>query len=355
MPSGATSPALRLERDVPGWFHDLAQRTGAFDVTNVEPTPRAADHDVVLHLSPATGKAPVVLLVEAKLHATPGQVLGFLGRRRDLPRRAVPVLCSPLISPRVAELCREHDVGYLDAAGNCHIAAPGLFLHVEGRAPVRRDEPKSADPFAVKSSRIVRVLLSDTRRGWQVQELARECDVSLGLASRVKNELVREAYAELRERKLHVRDPESLLNAWSAKYAPPAEHRLYMMDDPPRVERRIAAWSATSRTRYALAGFSGAWRTAPMVRTESTTAYVDLHGDRELREFKEQLGAKEAPSGANLLLWQPLDDFTFYGAREGDGLTVAASLQLYLDLARLPGRGEEAAREVLETEIRPRW
>ncbi len=355
MPLSVSLSGTRLERAIPGWFYDLATRTDAFDVADVEATPQDSDHDVVIQLSPQSGKAPVLVLVEAKTRVTPGQVLAFVERHGKRPRRGVPVLCSPTISPRVAELCREHAVGYLDAAGNCHIATPGLFLHIEGRAPVRRDQPKSADPFAVKSSRIVRVLLSDPRRRWQVQELARECDVSLGLASRVKHELVREAYAEVRKRMVQVRDPESLLNAWSAKYRLPEAHWLYVMDDPARIERRIAEWSTASPTRYALAGFSGAWRTAPMVRTDVACVYLDLPAERDVRQFTDQFGAKEADSGANLLLWQPVDDFTFYGARAVDGLTVAAPLQLYLDLAGMRGRGEDAAREVLEKEIRPRW
>ena len=59
------------------------------------------------------------------LVATPQDVLTYAARRPRLPKRAVPVLCSLTISSRVAELCRKHGIGYLDAAGNSHI--PALF------------------------------------------------------------------------------------------------------------------------------------------------------------------------------------------------------------------------------------
>ena len=98
----------------------------------------------------------------------------------------VPTLCSRIISERVAELCRAQGVSYLDEAGNCRLSAPGFFLQVEGRKPVRAAQPAQIDLFAVKSSRIARVLLGSPRRGWQLQELADEAQVSIGLVAKVK-------------------------------------------------------------------------------------------------------------------------------------------------------------------------
>jgi hypothetical protein len=44
-----------------------------------------------------------------------------------------------------------------------------------------------------------------------------------------------------------------------------------------------------------------------------------------------------------------------YQSRTIDGIAVVSPLQLYLDLRKQPGRGEEAAQEILKQEIMPTW
>ena len=60
-------------------------------------------------------------------------------------------------------------------------------------------------------------------------------------------------------------------------------------------------------------------------------------------------------SGANLVLVVPEDPFVLYQSRRINGIDVASPLQLYLDLRKQPGRGEEAAQEILKREIMPTW
>lgn len=233
---------------------------------------------------------------------------------------------------------------------------PGLFIHVEGKGNLHPDTRPAGDPFATKSSRIVRLLLSEPHRGWQVQELARQADVSLGLVARVKQTLVEQALAEVRDRRVYARDPEDLLAAWSRAYQAPAERlSYYVMDKPADVERRIRDWCASHNARYALTHFSGAWRVAPMVRYNHATLYVDVPPRDGLQPLVEDIGAKLVETGSNLSLWIPHDEFVFHGARVIEGLQVASPLQLYLDLANTPGRGAEASQEILEREIRPTW
>jgi hypothetical protein len=357
METGVATHPLKLERAVPGWFRRLARETGAFTVQSVSRADSSEDSsfDVAIRVRPAAGRQTILLLVEVKTRVTPQELLGLLPRLRELRRRGHPVLCSPLISPRVAELCREHGIGYLDAVGNCNFGDRGLFLHIEGRESRVRNAVRTGDPFALKSSRITRLLLSDPHRLWQLQELARDARVSLGLASRVKTRLVQEALAEIREHRVTVRDPAALLNAWAKRYDPPQGWSMYVMEEATRLEHRIAEWCNLSATAYALAGFSGAWHVAPMVRPVVSTVYVDLRDEQARELFMKQVSAREVPSGGNLTLWIPPDDYTLYGSRELGGLTVVSPLQLYLDLSSMAGRGAEAAREVFDKEIRPRW
>jgi hypothetical protein len=227
---------------------------------------------------------------------------------------------------------------------------------VEGKGNLHPDTRRAVDPFAAKSSRIVRLLLSEPHRGWQVQELAQIAGVSLGLVARVKQTLIEQALAEVRDRRVFLCDSESLLAAWSKAYAPRAEQiSYYVMHRPAEVEAKISDWCASVGVRYALTQNSGAWRVAPMVRYNQATLYVDAPPRDGLQGLLAHIGAKPVGTGSNLSLWIPNDDFVFHGARLIDGSQVVSALQLYLDLASSPGRSAEAALEIFEREIRPSW
>jgi len=335
------------------WIAEVGRQTGAFAVRDRVEC-EDCGFDWRIEVAPTSGGPPIRLLVEVKAAVTPQDVLGFLDRAGWSKSSSVPVLCSVAVSPRVAELCRSNGIAYLDAAGNCHLESQGLFIHVEGRKNPHRVTRKAVDPFAAKSSRLTRVLLSDPARGWQVQELAEETEISLGLASRVKRKLTDEAFAEVRDGLLFVRDPRALLKAWAEAYELPKRRSFYVMEDVKCAENRIAKWGDETESRYALTAFSGAWRVAPMVRQEVLSVYVETQADN-YSHLTEHLGAKSVDSGANLLLWVPADEYVFYGSRTVGGLNVVSSLQLYLDLLHLPGRGEEAAEEILDKEITWKW
>ena len=193
------------------------------------------------------------LLVEVKNRVTPQVALEILTRMRAWSGQGVPLLCCPAISPRVQQLCEQHGIGYLDAAGNCRIAAPGLYIERRGlgRVPC---EKRRMDLFAPKTSRIVRAMLSHPTRGWQVQRLAgwEGLGVSQGLASRAKHALLEQGFAVERDRLLYVRDPDDLLKAW-VENCRPAIHRIpiYVMGDPPDAEMAIADWCKSNGLRYA--------------------------------------------------------------------------------------------------------
>ena len=345
---------VNLQREVPKWFANLAEQTKAFGVVKQVPV-NDGPFDWALELRPAGGRTTIRVLAKAKQRITPREFLAFADRLLQTPTKDPIIICGPAISSRVAELCREKGVGYLDTAGNCHIHITGLLIHVEGKPTQPQDRRRSVDPFATKSSRIARVLLSDVRRGWQVQELARKAEVSLGLTSRIKHAFLDEAFVELRDGLLFVSDPQSLLIAWRSAYKPPRRMSFYVMDKSETVESRIAAWSAERGIRYAATAYSGAWRLAPMVRHNTCTIYVEARDDAELAPLIAELDAKKVDSGANLSIWLPHDRFTFYDTKLTQGLVLASPLQIYLDLTQLSGRGEEAAEEIFESELQPKW
>lgn len=266
------------------------------------------------------------------------------------------VVYVPVISPRVAQIAKQHEVSWMDQAGNCRIVDPrrGLLIY---RTGLKADRPTSgvdsyADPFAPKSSRIVRLMLSEPRKGWQVSELAEHPDVevSAGLVSKVKQSLLHENYAHVRDRLLYLKQPRELLSAWVKEYSGPAEEwTFYMRGDTETVEHRISEWCEDYKIDYALARFSAAWRQAPEVRYSTASVYVGPKAftDRGLEAMRVEAGAKQVESGANLLLLVPFDRSVFIN-HGGQAERTTSPLQTYLDLKSMGGRGEEAAESVYE-------
>ncbi len=54
-------------------------------------------------------------------------------------------------------------------------------------------------------------------------------------------------------------------------------------------------------------------------------------------------------------LLTPYDDGVFYATRDCEGIRVVSPIQLYLDLHSFRGRGEEAAKVLLDEVIAPQW
>src|SRR5579862_9645483 len=148
------------------WVRRLAEETAAFEVANVVEAKsergdrRRMEWDHVITLLAKPGNRLVDLFVQTRRQLSLQTVLGVFPRLKWVPPDGVLLICAPFISPRVAELCREQNVSYLDGVGNCRITAPGLFVHVSGHPNRQAAIKTAADPFSRKSSRIVRTLLT---------------------------------------------------------------------------------------------------------------------------------------------------------------------------------------------------
>lgn len=349
--------------NVRSWFQDVAKRTGLFAVKerSEERQEEFTRWDDVVTLRPQSGAEPLRLLVEFKPRLYPQDALVVAHRLRGeaLPPYppTIAAVAAPYISERVAEICREHHLAYIDAVGNCHLVAPGLYLHVEGRRNERPDTRAAENLFAPKSSRVVRVLIEEPTRVWRVQDLARAASVSMGLASRLKHKLIEQAFVEESGDGLRVRRPQQLLEAWTSAYANTAlALPVYSMEQTRTFERRVAVWCAHHGVAYALAEFSAAARWSPMVRYKRAAVYI--HESRSpdvVSRLMRELDLKEVESGSTAVLWATDDEAVFFHSEEHDGVRVVSPVQAYLDLTRNPARGQEAAEELLRRYIRPRF
>lgn len=300
------------------------------------------------------GTKPVQLGVEAYSRVTPQTVLSICQKIKSLAPGLIPVIYAPVISPRVADILRENRVGYFDRAGNSWIVSPenNLLIERQGFLAERPSPRTVADLFSPKSSRIVRAMLREPMKGWQVRELQADPNVkvSAGLVVKVKAALLEEGYAIEHQRRLYLRDPAGLLKAWAASYSGPAEQlHFYLRGDVQAAEVVVRDWCSSQRIEYALAGLSAAWKQAPEVRYLVATAYVEDRGLERtaLDQMAAVYGAKRVDTGANLTLWRAYDPSVFAFSASGDEApTTTSPIQTYLDVSKLPGRGEDAAKTV---------
>ena len=343
------------------WLQTLANSSGAFGLRVVERAPRGGARSsrsaaFLAVLVPQRTRKEVRLLVEARSRLTPREAIGVCNDlRRKEKRSEAAIIACPYISPRVAEICREHGVGYLDQAGNCDIRASGFVLQIDGRPNAAPDTRPLSNPFATKASRVARLLLIHPGRTWQVQELAAAGQISLGLASKAKNALIEQGHAHERAGRLAVRDPRALLEAWAAAYKLPARRsQLYVMDETDRTETAVSLWCEKQHIEHALAEFSGAWRLAPMVRYKQTSVCLRESSSRDiLSDLMRALDAKPVETGSNLVVSITSDESIFFDARKVESLMVLTPVQLYLELHAQRGRGKEAADELMQRVLAP--
>ena len=268
------------------------------------------------------------------------------------------VFIAPYVSESGAEVLRERGFGYLDLAGNGLLAFDGVYFERKGNPNRFSERSELRTLFSPKASRVLRVLLMRPHEPWRMAALAAAAGVSLGLVAKVKPLLLDREWAADTAEGLVLTEPGSALDAWATGFRRRrSEVRDYYGFGWGReLEERIAASAEALGVRYALAEFSGAERLAPHVRYSRAAAYVEADA---LEEVAERAELRPVETGPNVRLFEPYDDGVFLGSEQVSstegGTLVAHPVQLYLDLQKAKGRGEEAADFLRRQVLEPMW
>jgi hypothetical protein len=296
------------------------------------------------------------LVVEAKSSGQPRVARRAIDQLRVYSEgvpNPYPVLLAPYVADATAQLCARDGVGYIDLAGNCRLSFGQVYIEQCGKENPFSEKRELRSLYSPKAERILRVLLTSPREVWKVQELASEADVSLGMASKVKQILKLKEWLAPRSRGVRLLDPEAALTEWAGEYRY-SKHRavdFYSLVSGSELEQQVVSAAKASDIRIALTGFSAAVRYAPAVRYRRSMIYCA----GETAAIAQKLDLKQVSSGANLTLIQPYDEGVFYGVEPRDGLPVVSAIQTYLDLIKQSARGEEAAAALLQEVIHPSW
>ena len=267
------------------------------------------------------------------------------------------VFASTFISNETGRICQDNNIGFIDTAGNCFFNFDNVFVSIEGRPNPFPNKRPLKTLFYSKSSRALRVLLSNPKNAWFVKDLSTEAGISLGQAFLVKKKLLEEELIEELEvdglKKFKLINPEKLLDEWSKNYNYNKNNvkNYYSLDDTKTIESNIINYCNTKKIRYSFTLTSGASLAAPFLRYNRVFVYIP--GDIE--KIAKGLNFKEVSSGSNVSILKPYDEGVFYNTQVINGINVVNDIQLYLDLINYKERGEEAAKFLYEQRIRNNW
>ncbi|MEO6993790.1 MAG: type IV toxin-antitoxin system AbiEi family antitoxin [Lacunisphaera sp.] len=300
------------------------------------------------------------LIVEFKAPGHPrvlreatNQLLRYLRRDPKEPNRtAEPVVAAPYISEEGATVCRELNVSYCDIAGNCRLKFGNVYIERTGM--INKTPRKTADPdlFAPKSERVLRILLRAPHHAWKVAPLAEEADVSLGTVSTIRTGLLNREWAKETDDGIVLTRADKILQEWAAVWGRRRykEHRFLALTDIGTTEKRLAEAARNfPDQRFALTGLSAAWQQAPWVNHDHILAYWS--GDAEALAQAARLKATDGAANVHLIV--PRDIGVFTDMNSHAPIPTVSSIQTYLDLAREPGRGSDAAQFLWDTVLFP--
>ena len=296
------------------------------------------------------------LVVEVKSIGEPRMARLALQQLREFlkwRKRSYGIFAAPYITRETGELCRREGAGYIDAAGNCYLSFGPVCIQIEGRPNVFKTGKQFKSLFSRKSSRVLRVMLTNPSQLWFVRDLARETNISLGQVSSVKRRLLDFELIKEEKKGFRLVQPEKLLMRWTEnyRYSKNPSRNFYSFQSPSELEGAIADYCRNNNVAYAFTMFSGAARVAPFVRYNRSFVYVaQLPFDAI-----DNLQLKEVQTGTNLTILTPYDEGLLYGLQEVNGQNVVCDVQLYLDLKSFGGRGEEAAEVVLDKRLKTKW
>jgi hypothetical protein len=318
--------------------HDPPKLEGGFGV-RVEPSDERHAHLTVEHDGIRSRLRAAVLSVPY-----PSGLARLLAAEPD-----TEVVLVERIPRGLAAAAQERGVGYLDVHGRGFLKGHGVVYYATAAPDLSGIvAPSRTSPFAPKASRMVRALLSDPRRKWRISHLATSVGLNPGNAHRTLSSLQELGFVEQDRERYVVPDPGSLLEAWADASRPARQHVSLpsegeLIKDVANVVRRLDGCASISGE------LAAELLTAHLPAQSAIVHCLDA-------DAWERLQSASEPSP---LLWNPgpvavpdrivvnlADEGTGQFGRSVDGLDLVSPQQLYVDLARAPGRGRQAADEV---------
>jgi len=197
-----------------------------------------------------TPDGPLRYLVEEKRHLRHqdvGVVVEQLNRRRaDLPADHANdrlLLLAPHVRIQQAAALERAEIDYLDLAGNAHLQAPGLFVHVEGRQPRKEPTPAPRRPQKGWIKTVMAILIRPELTNAPYRTLADHADVALGTLAGCMNDLAARGLLLDGKGGRKVADRQALVALWVQAYIEGLRPKLKERRLQIRAEEKQEIWT----------------------------------------------------------------------------------------------------------------
>jgi hypothetical protein len=301
------------------------------------------------------GKTQRYLLVEKRhfRHQDAAVIADQLTRRRaELDRKHArhPILLlAPHVRAQQAAVLERAGIDYLDLAGNVHLSAPGLFVHVEGRRPPKTPVSAPGRPQKGWVKTVLAFLVRPELVSQPYRAVAEQAGVSLGTVAACTRDLAMRGVLLEDAEGRRVPDRAALVALWVPAYGEVLRPKLPERRLQVRVTDKAELWTRLEhmlRKRglpWALTGADAANQRQAFFRAEDTEIYAPVLAFDD-RDLQKALVAQPSARGGNLLVIEPPGPLAI-PATDAAALPVAPDLLAY---AELRYRGTTQALEAAE-------
>lgn len=302
-----------------------------------------------------SGKTHRYLLVEKRhfRHQDAAVIADQLTRRRaELDRKHArdPILLlAPHVREQQAPVLERAGIDYLDLAGNVHLSAPGLFVHVEGRRPPKPPVSAPGRPQKGWVKTVLALLVRPELVSQPYRAVAEQAGVSLGTVAACVSDLAMRGILLEDAASRRVPDRAALVALWVPAYGEVlrpklAERRLQVrVADKAELWARLAHVLGERGLPWALTGADAASQRQAFFRAEDTEIYAPVL-TFDNRDVQKALVAQPSARGGNLLVIEPPSPLAI-PETDAAALPVAPDLLAY---AELRYRGTTQALEAAE-------
>lgn len=309
------------------------------------------DFCAVVHLTEI--EEPIHFCIKVRSNGEKRYVNWFMQMTEQYKNDICYVFMAPFISEESANAMRRKKYSYMDLSGNCYILTKRIFLHISGQANkyiAKREKKNYLSKSAGAVSAVLRTMLNEPQRLWQVVTLAEKSGRAIGTVSNTKKFLLDRDWLKEEGTGFRLQNIKELLYAWAKDYhrKDARSYEYYSLQPISELEQEIEEWSRKHDSGAVLGGFSAAVRYAPTVRYKRASVYVE---PQFLDEFIKDLDLRSVESGGNVVIIIPHDETPCMYAKRIHDSMVTSPVQTVIDLLGNAGRGEEAADAVILKEF----
>ncbi len=322
-------------------------------IKEIKPNVRVDNKAVDYMLKVLISGKPTKFIVEVKSQGEPRMIRMATAQIQTYLQadpNAYGIIVAPYLSDTSRQICKDAGIGCIDLAGNAFLSFKKVYIDRSGIPNPFPSARLLKSVFSPKSSRILRVLLSNPTKRWYVEEISQAAGISIGLTSRVKQALLEKEWIKGEKKSFYLVKFEEVLDEWVKNYSYTKNQSFSFFSSlsEDQFEEAIKKECIKRKCNYGLGLFSGARKVAPFVRFLRFFVYID--GDIET--IAKNLQLKKVETGPNVTLLRPYDDGVFYALQNINSINVVSDIQLYLDLKSYKGRGEEAAQAIFEQRLK---